>query len=80
MGSPFKLLRIFGVLFKGVAWAALVVGIVGAVGVLVGGGTPQAPRSISMAIFLSSALYFILFYTLGEIIRLLLVVEQNTRK
>ena len=80
MEDRFKLLKIFGLLFKVMGWAALVVGIVGAVGVLVGGGAPQTPRAVSLAVFLSSALYFILFYTLGEIIRLLLAIEAQTRK
>lgn len=80
MENRFALLKNFGIIFKVVAWAALIIGLVGAVGVLVGGGTPEAPRGVSLVILLVSLLYFLIFYTVGELIRVLLVIEEQTRK
>ncbi|MBI3333021.1 MAG: hypothetical protein HYZ93_02895 [Candidatus Omnitrophica bacterium] len=80
MPNPFKLLKLFGVIFKGLAWGTLLIGIIGAVGVLVAAPVPEVPRSMSLAILLNSALFFLLFYAFGELIRILLAIEAQTRK
>ncbi len=80
MDSSFKLLRNLGVIFKLVAWAALVFGLIGMVGVLMGGGAPGTPRGVSFIILLVSVLYFVIFYTVAEVIKLLLVLEERSRK
>jgi hypothetical protein len=80
MEKKFKLLRTFGVVFKVLAWAALVIGAIGTVGVLVTGGTPETPRAMSIVILIVGALYFVIFYTIGEVVKLLLAIEEQTRK
>lgn len=80
MEKRFGLLRTFGLVFKILAWASLVIGAIGAVGILVTGGTPETPRAVSLVILLVSAIYFVIFYTVGEVIKLLLTIEENTRK
>ena len=80
MEKKFKLLRTFGVVFKVLAWAALVIGAIGTVGVLVTGGTPEAPRAMSIVILIVGALYFVIFWTVGEVVKLLLAIEEQTRK
>jgi hypothetical protein len=79
MEKQFRLLRTFSVIFKVLAWACLVIGIVGAIGVLVSGGTPETPRVMGPVILLVFLGYFLLFYTGGEVIQLLLAIEENTR-
>ncbi len=82
MGNPFKLLKILSVIFRILAWVGLVIAVVGIVGVLVAPSTPEVPaRSALVAnLVISALLFFLVFYTVGEIIRVLLAIEQNTRK
>ncbi len=80
MENRFKLLKIFGLIFKIVAWGALVFGLIGAVGILVTGGTPATPRASSIIVLLVGVLYFIIFYTVSQIIEVLLVLLENTKK
>ena len=80
MDKKFKLLRTFSVVFKILAWATLVIGLVGTVGVLVAGGTPETPKAMSVVILIVGALYFVIFYTVGEVIKVLLAIEEQTRK
>ncbi|MBI3616032.1 MAG: hypothetical protein HY211_05915 [Candidatus Omnitrophica bacterium] len=87
MEKRFKLLRIFGLIFKVIAWACLLLGIVGAVGVFVAGTAPQAPGAkvpppaIAIAVVLAAwTLFFLIFYTVSELIKLLLTIEENSRK
>lgn len=80
MEKKFKLLHLFGTVFKVLAWAALVIGVIGTVGVLVTGGTPETPRAMSAVILIVGALYFVIFYTVGEVIKVLLAIEEQTKK
>ena len=86
MENRFKLLRIFGLIFKVIAWVCLLLGIVGAVGVFVataGSPPPQGvpPRLVSMTVVVAVwTLFFLIFYTVSELIKLLLAIEENSRK
>ena len=84
MGNRFKLLRVFGLIFKVIAWVSLFLGIVGAVGIFVatapqGQGIP--PKAVGIAVVLVAwTLFFLIFYTVSELIKLLLTIEENSRK
>ncbi len=80
MENQFKMLRIFGILFKVVAWGALLFGLIGTVTVIMGGGSPSQPRSVAVVVLLVSMLYFMIFYTVSEIIKVLLHLVENTKK
>ena len=80
MPDRFRILRVIAVLFKVIAWAALLVGIIGAVGLFLSKGNPATPKGVSFVILLVSSLYFMVFFALSEIIHLLFVIEQQTRK
>ena len=80
MQNSHRILNISSIIFKVLAWSALLVGMVGSVGLLVSGGTPATPRSNSAVILFVSALYFVIFFTVSEVIKMLLAIEQNTRK
>ena len=58
MDNRFKLLKIFGILFKVFAFGAVIIGAVGAVGVLMSKGSPETPRGISIVMLLVSGLYY----------------------
>ena len=76
----FKLLKIFSVIFKILAWVIVLVGLVGTVGLFMKGGTPEVPKTMSISILTQSLVLFLVFYTFGEIIRLLLVLEERSKK
>ena len=80
MENQFKMLRIFGVVFKLVAWGALLVGMIGMVSVIMGGGSPAQPKSVAIVVLLVSLLYFTIFYTVSEIIKVLFHLIENTKK
>ena len=76
----FKVLKIFGIVFKVFAWVILVVGLIGAAGFFVKGGTSEVPKTISISILTQSLVLFLVFYAFGEVIKLLLVLEERTKK
>lgn len=77
---PHKSLGLLSVLFTITAWGALVVGVIGAVGIVMGGGAPQTPRVAAVAVLAVSVLYYGLFLALSGIIKILLAIEAQTRK
>ena len=76
----FKILKIFGLIFKVLAFASIVIGLVTAIGIFVSGGTPEVPRQMSLLFVVGGAFQFVVFYTVGEVIRLLLSIQEQTRK
>ncbi len=45
MGKKYKVLEISSTVFKVLSWASLAIGIIAAVIIFIGGGTPEAPDS-----------------------------------
>ena len=80
MGNPFKLLRIFSVVFRVLAWLVLVLIAVGVTGVIVSKDPEANTPPVLLNMVFSGLVGFLVLYSLGEIIRLLLVIESNTRK
>ncbi len=80
MENSFKLLRIFSIAFKLLAWVTLVLMAVGLVGLFVArnesGVNVTGAMVLNMAF--SGVIAFLLFYALGEIIRLLLAIHDQT--
>ena len=81
MEKRFRLLIVFSILFKIIACATVLTMVIGLVGLFVGGKTqevPLLPLALNMVVqLLVTAL---IFYALGEVIRILLVIEEQTRK
>ena len=85
MPSSFRLLRIFSTLFKVLAWVLLVLMLVGMAGLLVASKQAGGPERAQMLqgmiqMFFSGLIFFFLFFALGEIVRILLAIEAQTRK
>lgn len=77
----FRLLEVIAVLFKILAWVVLLLMAVGVVGLLVGSDSDN-PLSfpILLNMIFSGLVGFLLFFALGEIVRVLLTIERQTRK
>lgn len=79
MGRSHQGLRVLAGVFLVVAWLVAVIGLLGAVGVFLGGaaGTPRAMGAVVLAV---GALYFCVFSAFSGILRILLTIEEQTRK
>lgn len=80
MSNSFRRLRIFSVMFKVLAWLVLVLIAVGAVGVILSKNptVPALPAVLNMVF--SGLVGFLVMHSLGDIIGILLIIEENTRK
>lgn len=80
MGNSFKLLRIFSRVFKVMAWLVLILIGVGLAGVILSKDPDANTPPVLLNMLFSGLVGFVLMYSLGEIIRVLLAIESNTRK
>ncbi|MCX5692589.1 MAG: hypothetical protein NTX47_02745 [Candidatus Omnitrophica bacterium] len=80
MDKKYKLLEVSSIVFKVLSWISLAVGIVAAIVIFVGGGTPEAPRSTGFIGLLLGAVYFFMFLVTAEIITLLLEIRSKVEK
>ncbi|OGS00891.1 MAG: hypothetical protein A3G85_00210 [Elusimicrobia bacterium RIFCSPLOWO2_12_FULL_39_28] len=55
-------------------------GLVFFVIILIGGGTPEAPRATSILALVLGFFYLVFFFLVSEVLRLLIAIESNTRK
>ena len=67
-------------IFQIFAWISAALGLVFFFIILIGGGTPEAPRVTSLLALALGFFYFVFFYFISEILRLLMAIESNTRK
>jgi len=90
--KEYKFLKVARIIFKVLAWIVLVLGvIVGLVAIITGGtlpggavttpqGMPVSPgqqRAAGVVMMLMSALYFLIIYTISEIIGILLDMKAS---
>ena len=79
---PFGLLQKLSILFKVISFLVFVLMLIGVVGMLVANRHQATP--IPMQVILNTAfsgiLAFLMLFTAGEVIRLLLAIEAQTRK
>ena len=66
--------------FQIFAWISAALGLVFFLIILIGGGTPEAPRVTSLLALALGFFYFVFFYLISEVIRLMIQIEINTRK
>ena len=75
-----KPLKYIPLAFKGLALISALLGLVFFVIILVGGGTPDAPRITSLLALILGSFYLLFFWTIAEVIGLLIKIEANTRR
>jgi hypothetical protein len=75
-----KPLKYITVAFKSLGLISVLLGLVFFVIILVGGGSPEAPRATSVLALILGFFYLLFFWTIGEVIGLLVKIEANTRK
>lgn len=80
MAEKYGFLKASARIFKILAWAVAILGVLGFVVILVGGGTPEAPRFTSVLALLLGAVYFFIFYTASEMIKLMLDLAGSCKQ
>ena len=80
MDKSYKFLGISAIIFKVLAWLSGVIGIISAIVIFIGGGTPEAPRMTGFIGLLLGLVYFFIFFTAAEVIALLLDLRNKADK
>lgn len=80
MEKKYKVLEVSSVVFKVLSWASLAIGIVAAIIIFIGGGTPDAPRLTGFVGILLGVVYFFIFLVASEAITLLLEIRSKVEK
>jgi len=78
--QKYKILETSSMVFKVLSWVSLAVGIISAVVIFIGGGTPEAPRATGFIGILLGIVYFFIFFVTAEIITLLLDIRLKVDK
>ena len=82
MGDSFGLLKKLSITFKVLAFFVFILMLVGLVGTLMAARNAQvaAPLPVILNMVFSGILAFLMLFTFGEMIRILLAIEAQTRK
>ncbi len=80
MDKKYKLLEISSTIFKVLSWVSLAVGIIAAIIIFIGGGTPEAPKTTGFIGLLLGVVYFFIFLVTAEVIALLLEIRSKVEK
>ncbi len=78
--EEYKFLKVGSTIFKILAWASVVLGVISALVIFIGGGTPDAPRSTGFIGLLLGAIYYFIFFIASELIKLLLDMREKLNK
>ena len=84
--KDYKFLGIASTIFKVLAWVILALGVVMGLLVLITGGgptpagVPPTPRAAGLVFILMGAFYFLLMYSISEVITLLLDMNASCKK
>ncbi len=81
MSNSFGLLKILSITFKVLACVVLVLMLTGVVGMVMSRDTSGPfPVPLVLNMVFSGVLAFLMMYAFGDVIRLLLAIESQTRK
>jgi len=78
--EKYRALRFLRMTFRVLAFVSAGAGLLFFLIILIGGGTPETPRATSILALILGFIYFVLFYTIGEVLQLFSDIEDNTRK
>lgn len=77
MIEEYRVLQIAPKVFKVLAWAGVVLGVISALIIFVGMGIPETPRWMGLVTLIVGAVYFFVFSVASEVVDLLL--DMNSR-
>jgi len=80
MNDTNKIANKLKMIFQVFAWISAALGLVFFFIILIGGGSPDAPRATSLLALALGFFYLVFFYLISEVLRLLMQIEINTRK
>ena len=80
MAEKYKTLGLLRKTFKVLAFVVGGLGFIFFVIILIAGGTPETPRVTSLLALALGVIYFLLLYTVSEVLLLFSDIEENTRK
>ena len=80
MEEKYRAMGLLRKTFKVLAFISAGVGLLFFVIILIGGGTPETPRVTSILALVLGFIYFVLLYTISEVLQLFTDIEENTRK
>ncbi|MFW6134930.1 MAG: hypothetical protein ACOC5R_05085 [Elusimicrobiota bacterium] len=78
--EKYKILRMVVLIMEVLAWIVGALGIISFFIILIGGGQPGSPRSMSIVALLVGVLYFAILYAFSGIIKLLFEIAENTKR
>jgi hypothetical protein len=73
------MLTVSSVIFKILAWLGVILGIISCIAILIKGGTPQVPRWMGFVSLVVWLIYFFIFMSASEIIKLLLEIRSRLK-
>lgn len=77
MNENYKLLPIAPKVFKTLAWAGGILGIISGVIIFLGMDSDATPRVMGFAPLIAGMIYFFVFFTIAELIHLLLELHEK---
>ena len=80
MDKKYRVLEVSSVIFKVLSWVSLAIGIIAAVVIFIGGGTPEAPKVTGFIGILLGIVYFFIFLVTAEVVTLLLEIRSKVEK
>jgi uncharacterized membrane protein YqjE len=80
MEEKSRALRLLQITFKVLAFISIGLGFLFFLIILIGGGTPEAPRATSILALVLGFIYLVLFYTVSVVLQLFSDIEENTRR
>ncbi len=75
-----KFLTLGSTIFKALAWISVALGLISAIVIFIGGGTPDAPRSTGFIGLLLGVVYFFIFYIASSLITVILEIQDSVNK
>jgi len=77
MDKSCKFLSTAAVIFKVFGWISVAIGVISAIVIFVGGGTPEAPRATGFVGLLLGFVYLFICFVVSEVISLLLDIRSK---
>jgi len=74
-----KILEVVVKIMQVLAWLVGALGVISFFIILIGGGQPGSPRSMSIVALLVGLLYFSIMYIMAGVVKLLMEIADNTK-